>query len=395
MSQLKEVVIVGAARTPVGSFGGIFNDLPATKLGSIAIKAALEKAKVSFDQVNEVIMGNVLTANEGQAPARQAALGAGLGTAVQCMTINKVCGSGLKAVMLAAQAIMVGDADVIVAGGMENMSQVPFYVPKARYGYRLGHGQLIDGMIKDGLWDVYNDFHMGDAAEITAKKYNITRQEQDEYAVMSYKRALKAQEDGLFKEEIVPVEIPQRKGEPIVVDTDEEPGKVKFEKIPNLKPAFQKDGTITAANASKINDGAAAVVVMSSEKAKELNLQPMARIISQASFAKKPEDFPTAPADSITVALKKAGLTVDDIDLFEINEAFAVVAIVNNRLLKLPVEKVNVNGGAVAIGHPIGASGARILTTLLYAMKQRNAKRGVASLCIGGGEAATLVVESM
>ncbi|HHE55626.1 MAG TPA: acetyl-CoA C-acetyltransferase [Caldithrix abyssi] len=395
MSRLKEVVIVSAARTAVGSFGGVFKDLPATKLGSIVIKAALEKAKVPFDQVNEVIMGNVLTANEGQAPARQAALGAGLSTAVQCMTINKVCGSGLKAVMLAAQAIMVGDADVIVAGGMENMSQVPFYVPKARYGYRMGHGQLIDGMIKDGLWDVYNDFHMGNAAEITAKNYNITRQEQDEFAVMSYKRALKAQEDGLFKEEIVPVEIPQRKGEPIVVDMDEEPGRVKFEKIPNLKPAFKQDGTITAANASKINDGAAAVVVMSLEKAKELNLQPMARIISQASFAKKPEDFPTAPADSITVALKKTGLTVDDIDLFEINEAFAVVAIVNNRLLKLPVEKVNVNGGAVAIGHPIGASGARILTTLLYAMKQRNAKRGVASLCIGGGEAATLVIESM
>ncbi|MCD6375929.1 MAG: acetyl-CoA C-acetyltransferase [Caldisericaceae bacterium] len=395
MSRLKEVVIVSAARTAVGSFGGVFKDLPATKLGSIVIKAALEKAKVPFDQVNEVIMGNVLTANEGQAPARQAALGAGLSTAVQCMTINKVCGSGLKAVMLAAQAIMVGDADVIVAGGMENMSQVPFYVPKARYGYRMGHGQLIDGMIKDGLWDVYNDFHMGNAAEITAKNYNITRQEQDEFAVMSYKRALKAQEDGLFKEEIVPVEIPQRKGEPIVVDMDEEPGRVKFEKIPNLKPAFKQDGTITAANASKINDGAAAVVVMSLEKAKELNLQPMARIISQASFAKKPEDFPTAPADSITVALKKTGLTVDDIDLFEINEAFAVVAIVNNRLLKLPVEKVNVNGGAVAIGHPIGASGARILTTLLYAMKQRNAKRGVASLCIGGGEAATLVIKSM
>lgn len=395
MSQLKEVVIVSAARTPVGSFGGVFKDVPATKLGSIAIKAALEKASVPFDQVNEVIMGNVLTANEGQAPARQAALGAGLDTSVQCMTINKVCGSGLKAVMLAAQAIMVGDADVIVAGGIENMSQVPYYVPKARYGYRMGHGQLIDGMIKDGLWDVYNDFHMGDAAEITAKEYNITRQEQDEFAIMSYKRALEAQEKGLFKEEIVPVEIPQRKGEPIVVDTDEEPGKVKFEKIPNLRPAFQKDGTITAANASKINDGAAAVVVMSLEKAKELNLQPIARIVSQASFAKKPEEFPTAPADSITTALKKAGLTVDDIDLFEINEAFAVVAIVNNRLLKLPVEKVNVNGGAVAIGHPIGASGARILTTLLYAMKQRSAKRGVASLCIGGGEAATLVVESI
>ena len=395
MSELKEVVIVSAARTPVGSFGGVFKDVPATKLGSVAIKAALEKGNVPFDQVDEVIMGNVLTANEGQAPARQAALGAGLDTSVQCMTINKVCGSGLKAVMLAAQAIMVGDADVIVAGGMENMSQVPYYIPGARYGYRMGHAQLVDGMIKDGLWDVYNDFHMGDAAEITAKEYNISRQEQDEFAIMSYRRALKAQEEGLFDEEIVPVQVPQRKGDPLIVDKDEEPGKVKFEKIPNLKPAFQKDGTITAANASKINDGAAAVVVMSLEKANELGLKPMVKIVAQASFAKKPEQFPTAPADSISKALSKAGLQVDEIDLFEINEAFAVVAIVNNRLLKLPVEKVNVNGGAIAIGHPIGASGARILTTLLHAMKQRSAKRGVASLCIGGGEAATLVVESM
>ncbi|WP_457565521.1 acetyl-CoA C-acetyltransferase [Caldithrix abyssi] len=395
MSGLKEVVIVSAARTPVGSFGGVLKDVPATKLGSIAIKGALEKGGVPFDQVDEVIMGNVLQANEGQAPARQAALGAGLDTSVACMTINKVCGSGLKSVMLAAQAIMVGDAEVIVAGGMENMSQVPYYLPKARYGYRMGHGELVDGMIKDGLWDVYNDFHMGIAAELCASECNVPREAQDEYAIMSYKRALKAQEEGLFNEEIVPVEVPQRKGDPIIVSEDEEPKNVKFEKIPHLRPAFKKDGTVTAANASKINDGAAAVVVMSLEKANELGLKPMARIVSQASFAKKPEYFTTAPADSINLALKKAGLTVEDIDLFEINEAFAVVAIINNRLLNLPVEKVNVHGGAVAIGHPIGASGTRILTTLLYAMKHRSAKRGLASLCIGGGEASTLVVELM
>lgn len=395
MKQLREVVIVGAARTPVGSFGGVFKDVPATKLGSIAIKAALERSGTPFDAVDEVIMGNVLTANEGQAPARQAALGAGLDVSVECMTINKVCGSGLKAVMLAAQAIMVGDADVIVAGGMENMSQVPFYIPKARYGYRLGHGELVDGMIKDGLWDVYNNFHMGNAAELCARECNISREEQDEFAALSYRRALKAQEEGWFKDEIVPVEVPQRKGDPVVVDKDEEPGKVIFEKMPKLRPAFEKDGTVTAANSSKINDGAAAVVVMAKEKAEALGIQPLFKIVAQASAAKAPEYFTKAPADSIQKALKKVGLSVDDIDLFEINEAFAVVTIINNRLLNIPVEKVNIHGGAVAIGHPIGASGARILTTLLFAMKKNKAKRGVASLCIGGGEAASLVVEAI
>ncbi len=395
MKQLREVVIVGAARTPVGSFGGVFKDIPATKLGSIAIKAALERSGTPFDAVDEVIMGNVLTANEGQAPARQAALGAGLDVSVECMTINKVCGSGLKAVMLAAQAIMVGDADVIVAGGMENMSQVPYYVPKARYGYRLGNGELVDGMIKDGLWDVYNNFHMGNAAELCARECNVTREEQDEFAALSYRRALKAQEEGWFDAEIVPVEVPQRKGDPIIVDKDEEPGKVIFEKMPKLRPAFEKDGTVTAANSSKINDGGAAVVVMAKEKAEELGIKPLFKIVSQASAAKAPEYFTKAPADSIRKALKKAELSIDDIDLFEINEAFAVVAIVNNRFLNIPVEKVNIHGGAVAIGHPIGASGARILTTLLFAMKKNNAKRGVASLCIGGGEAAALVVESI
>ncbi len=395
MKNLREVVIVGAARTPVGSFGGAFKDVPATKLGSIAIKAALERSKTPFDAVDEVIMGNVITANEGQAPARQAALGAGLSSSVTCMTINKVCGSGLKAVMLAAQAIMVGDADVIVAGGMENMSQIPYYVPNGRFGYRLGHGELVDGMIKDGLWDVYNNFHMGNAAELCAKECNITREEQDEFAAESYRRALEAQKNGWFDDEIVPVEIPQRKGDPVIVDKDEEPARVNFEKMPKLRPAFQKDGTVTAANASKINDGAAAVVVMAKEKAEELGLTPLVKIVAQASAAKEPQYFTTAPADAIKLALKKADLTVDDIDLFEINEAFAVVSIINNRLLKLSTDKVNIHGGAVALGHPIGASGARILTTLLFAMKRKNAKRGVASLCIGGGEASTVIVERL
>ncbi len=395
MKQLREVVIVGAARTPVGSFGGVFKNVPATKLGSIAIKAALERSATPFDAVDEVIMGNVLTANEGQAPARQAALGAGLDVSVECMTINKVCGSGLKSVMLAAQAIMVGDADVIVAGGMENMSQVPYYVAEARYGYRLGHGQLVDGMIKDGLWDVYNNFHMGNAAELCARECNISREEQDEFAALSYRRALKAQEEGWFDAEIVPVEVPQRKGDPIIVNKDEEPGKVIFEKMPKLRPAFEKEGTVTAANSSKINDGAAAVVVMAKEKAEALGIKPLFKIVAQASAAKAPQYFTKAPADSIRKALDKAGLTVDDIDLFEINEAFAVVTLINNKLLNIPIEKVNIHGGAVAIGHPIGASGARILTTLLFAMQKNNAKRGIASLCIGGGEAASLIVESI
>ncbi len=395
MKEIREVVIVSSARTPVGSFMGALKTIPAARLGSIAIAAALEKAGIEKKLVDEVIMGNVLPANEGQAPARQAALGAGLDKSVECMTINKVCGSGLKAVMLAAQAIMVGDADVIVAGGMENMSQAPYYLDGVRDGLKMGDKKIIDGMIKDGLWDVYNDFHMGDAAELCASECNITREEQDDFAIMSYERALKAQKDGLFKEEIVPVEVPQRKGDPLIVDEDEEPKRVKFEKIKTLRPAFKKDGTVTAANSSSINDGAAAVVVMAKKKADELGLKALFRIVAQASAAKEPENFTTAPADSINKALKKAGFTTDDIDVYEINEAFAVVSLINNRLLNLPVDKVNVNGGSVAIGHPIGASGARILTTLLHAMKQRKAKRGLASLCIGGGEAATLIVESL
>ncbi|MDZ7261277.1 MAG: thiolase family protein [candidate division KSB1 bacterium] len=390
---LREVVIVSGCRTPIGTFNGALSTVPAPKLGSIVIAEAIKRAGIEKEDVDEVIMGCVLPAGQGQAPARQAALGAGLPVSVECMTINKVCGSGLKSVMLAAQAIMVGDADVIVAGGMENMSLAPYYLEKARTGYRLGHGQLIDGMIKDGLWDVYNDFHMGNAAELCARECHISREAQDEYAINSYKKALHAQEKGYFAEEIVPVEVPQPKGEPILVKEDEEPKLVKFDKIPTLRPAFQKDGTVTAANASSIDDGAAAVVVMAAEKAKELGVQPMVKVIGQASVAKAPEWFTTAPADAIEKVLSKVGLTKDDIDLFEINEAFSVVSLVVNQILDLDPKKVNVHGGAVALGHPIGASGARILVTLLYAMKHLKKKRGLATLCIGGGEASALVVE--
>jgi acetyl-CoA C-acetyltransferase len=395
MAQNREVVIVSSARTAIGSFNGGLKDIPATALGSIVIRAAIERAGISPQIVDEVIMGNVLQANEGQAPARQAALGAGLDKSVACMTINKVCGSGLKSVMLAAQAIAVGDADVIVAGGMENMSQVPFYLNGARTGLKLGHARLIDGMIRDGLWDVYNDFHMGDAAEVCAAECNISRDEQDDFAIMSYHRAIQAQNDGLFIPEIIGVEIPGKKGEVNLFNVDEEPAKVNFDKIRSLKPAFKKDGTVTAANASSINDGAAAVVVMAREVAERVGIKNMFRIISQASAAKEPQYFTTAPADSIRKALQKAGLAIEQIDLFEINEAFAVVSLINNRLLSLSPEKVNVHGGAVALGHPIGASGARILTTLLHTMRQRGASTGLASLCIGGGEASTLIVQNI
>jgi acetyl-CoA C-acetyltransferase len=393
MNILNEVVIVSAVRTAVGSFMGALKDIPATKLGSIVVKNAVEKAGIDPAQVDEVIMGNVLVANEGQAPARQAALGAGLKENIQTLTINKVCGSGLKSVMLAAQAIMVGDADVIVAGGMENMSQVPYYLPKLRTGSKMGHGQVIDGMIRDGLWDVYNDFHMGSAADLCAKNCDVTRTAQDDFAILSYKRAQDAQNKSLFKDEIVNVEIPQRKGDPQIFCEDEGPSKANFDKMKKLNPAFSKDGSVTAANSSSINDGAAAVLLMSSEKARELGLKPLAKIVAHSSSARLPEEFTTAPTDSIKKTLNKAGLTIDDIDLFEINEAFAVVTLINNRLLGIPIEKVNVNGGAIALGHPIGASGARILVTLLSAMKQNNVKRGLASICIGGGEASTVIVE--
>jgi acetyl-CoA C-acetyltransferase len=372
---------------------GSLSTIPATKLGSIVINGALERAGIDKSLVDEVIMGNVLTAGEGQAPARQAALGANLSEKTECLTVNKVCGSGLKSVMLAAQAIMVGDADVVVAGGMESMSNVPYYVLKARNGFRMGNQKLVDGMIMDGLWDVYNDFHMGTAAELCARECNISRKEQDEFSIMSYQRALESQKEGKFNDEIVAVVIPQRKGDPVVIDIDEEPAKVKFDKIPDLKPVFEKEGTVTAANASSINDGAAAVVLVAEERARDLGLNPMAKICTQASAGKRPEWFTTAPADAIQKSLKKANLSISDIDLFEINEAFAVVSLAVNGILDLDVTKVNVNGGAIALGHPIGASGARILVTLLYEMKKRAAKRGLASLCLGGGEASALIVE--
>jgi acetyl-CoA C-acetyltransferase len=393
MNNKRKAVIAAAARTAIGSFMGALASVPATKLGSIVIEEALTRAGIDKSLVDEVIMGNVLSAGEGQAPARQAALGAGLPDSTACMTINKVCGSGLKSVMLASQAIISGDADIIVAGGMESMSNVPFYLMNARSGLKFGHGKLVDGMIHDGLWDVYNDFHMGNAAEICAKEFKISRKEQDEFSINSYKRALAAQKAGKFKDEIVAVTLTGKRKESLLFADDEEPGKVNFEKIPLLQPVFEKEGTVTAANASSINDGAAAVVVMAEERAEELGIQPMAMIGAQASAAKEPAWFTTAPADAINKCLKKTGLTKEKIDLFEINEAFAVVSLVVNQILGLDAAKVNVNGGAVALGHPIGASGARLLVTLLYEMQRRSAKRGLASLCIGGGEASALIVE--
>jgi len=394
MSLPRNVVITSAVRTPIGSFNGALAPLKAPQLGSIVIQEALKRSQLKPEQVHQVIMGNVLTAGVGQAPARQAAIFAGLPTSVDCMTINKVCGSGLKAVMLARNEIALGEADIVVAGGMESMSNAPYLLDRARWGYRMGHAELIDAMIRDGLWDVYNNFHMGNAAELCARECNIPREAQDEFAVLSYKRALEAQEKGYFKEEIVPVPVPQKKGE-IMVEEDEEPKKARFEKIPTLRPAFEKDGTITAANASKINDGASAVVVMAEDTAQSLGIKPLARIVAQATASKDPEWFTTAPADAIQRVLQKAQMTVDDIDLFEINEAFAVVTIAVDNILGIPVEKVNIAGGAVALGHPIGASGARILTTLIYNLKRTGGKRGIASLCIGGGEAVAVIIEMM
>ncbi|MFC1785910.1 thiolase family protein [Candidatus Neomarinimicrobiota bacterium] len=393
MSDLREVVVVSAKRTPVGSFQGVLSTVPAPTLGSVVIKSIIDETKIDLKEINEVIMGCVLPAGQGQAPARQAALGAGLLNSVECMTINKVCGSGIKSLMLATQAIQVGDADVIIAGGMENMSLAPYLLPKARTGYRMGNGQLVDSMVNDGLWDVYNNIHMGNCAELCAKDRKYTREEQDVFAIESYKRAQTAMKNGSFDAEITPVEIPQRKGGPIIANQDEEPDRTNFDKIPQLRPAFDKDGTITAANASKINDGAAAMLIMSKEKAEKLNLKPIVKIIAQASAAQAPEWFTTAPSKAIVKVLEKANLNSEDIDLWEINEAFAPVAMAAIDDFKLDLKKVNVNGGAIAIGHPIGASGARIFTTLLHAMKKQNAKLGLATLCIGGGEASAIIVE--
>ncbi|MFA5011272.1 MAG: thiolase family protein [Ignavibacteria bacterium] len=389
---MKEVVIVSAVRTPIGSFQGVLAALTAPQLGAIVIKEAVMRAGIKPEDVSEVIMGNVLPAGVGQAPTRQASIYAGIPKSVPCMTINKVCGSGLKSVMLAAQAIIAGDSDVVVAGGMESMSNVPYYLPKARSGYRMGNGTIIDGMVNDGLWDCYNNFHMGNAGELCSKELNIPRKEQDDFSVESYKRSLNAIEKGLFKNEIVPVEIKDRKGV-VTVTEDEEPKKTNFEKGLALKPAFQKDGTITAFNASKINDGASALVVMSKEKAEAKGIKPLAKIIAQTSYAQEPEWFTTAPTYAIQNVVKKANMNIDDIDIFEINEAFAVQALSVIKMAKLDAKKVNLNGGAVALGHPIGASGARILTTLINVLQQQNKKNGLATLCIGGGEASALIIE--
>ncbi|PTT00438.1 acetyl-CoA C-acetyltransferase [Pedobacter sp. HMWF019] len=389
---MKEVVIVSALRTPIGSFGGSLAGFTATQLGGIAIKAAIEKAGIKPEDVQEVYMGNVLSANLGQAPATQAAKHAGLPD-LPATTINKVCASGTKAIMLAAQSIALGQNDIVVAGGMESMSNVPYYLDKARTGYRLGHGQITDGLVKDGLWDVYNDYHMGSAAELCATECHISREDQDAFAIASYKKAQAAQNDGKFTAEIVPVEVKDRKGEITLVSNDDEPFAVKFDKIPSLKPVFKKDGTVTAANASTLNDGAAALVLMSADKAKELGLKPLARILAYADAQQAPEWFTTAPAKAIPLALSRAGKSIKDVDYFEINEAFSVVSLANNQLLELNNDKVNVNGGAVSLGHPLGASGARIVVTLLSVLAQNNGKIGVAGICNGGGGASALVVE--
>ncbi len=392
---MKEVWIVGAARTPIGSFNGALADVPASDLGATAIRGALERAGVKDDQVDEVIMGCVLPGGQGQAPARMAMIKAGLPAKVAAMTINKVCGSGLKAIGLGVQAIQCGDASVVVAGGMESMTLAPHVLQKSRAGYRMGNFSVEDMMIKDGLWDSYNKCHMGNFADQTAKQYGYTREQCDAFSIDSYEKVLQAQKDGVFDWEIVPVTIPQRKGDPIVVDKDEEPGRVKFDKIPKLSPAFNKDGVITAANASSINDGAGAVVLVSADKGKELGLKPLARYVAQATASLEPHQFPLAPIDSIKNVFAKSGLTDADIDVYEINEAFSVVSLVTMDTLKIDPAKVDLYGGAVAIGHPIGASGARVFITLLNVMRRKGAKRGLASLCIGGGEAIAMIIESV
>jgi acetyl-CoA C-acetyltransferase len=390
---MKEIVILGGARTPIGSFLGALSSFSAPKLGSVAIKCALENSGVKPEQIQQVLMGNVLQAAIGQAPARQAGIGAGIPVEAGAVTINKVCGSGLKAVMYAANDIRCGEYDLAVAGGMESMSNAPYALPQARTGYRMGNGKIVDIMVHDGLWDPYGDKHMGNCAETCVSKYQFTREAQDDFARESYRRAQDAVKGGKFKKEVAVVEIESKKGKSVVVD-DEEPFNAPLEKMGTLKPAFQRDGgTVTAANASKINDGAAALVVTSAEYAEQHGLKPMARIVAQGTAAQEPEWFTTAPAKAIDIVLRRAGLTVDDIDLFEVNEAFAAVALAAMADAKIPHEKMNVNGGAVALGHPIGASGARILVTLLHALEDRNLKRGMAAICIGGGEAAAMIVE--
>jgi acetyl-CoA C-acetyltransferase len=392
---MKEVYIVAAVRTPIGSYGGSLKDVPATKLGAIAIKSALDKAGIRPNQVDEVLMGCVLQANLGQAPARQAAKFAGLPDDVVCTTVNKVCASGMKAISQGAQSIMLGDSDVVVAGGMENMSAVPFYVENLRWGNKYGDTKLIDGLAKDGLTDCYHGYAMGCAADLTAVDHKISREEQDAFAIESYTRSQNAWNNGKFKEEVVPVEIPSRKGEPTRFEKDEEPWNVKFDKIPGLKPAFGKEGTVTAANASTMNDGAAALVLMSKEKAAELGIKPIAKIISYADAEQAPEKFTTTPSVAVPKAVEKSGLKMNDIGYYELNEAFSVVGIANIRLMKLDPAKVNVHGGAVSLGHPLGASGARIITTLINVLKQNNGKYGAAGICNGGGGASAMVIENV
>jgi len=390
---MTSVYIASIARTPIGSFLGALSSLTAPALGAVAIAAALERARVKPEQVDEVLMGNVLSAGIGQAPARQAALGAGLPVSVPCTTVSKVCGSGLQAILQGYRSILTGDAELVVAGGMESMSNAPYYLERARTGLRMGHGKLTDGMIVDGLWDPYNDFHMGNAGEMCAQRYELDRQKQDAFAAESYRRALAAQKQGWFAAELVSVPVPQRKGAPLLVEADEEPGRGNVEKLPELKPAFDKAGTITAGNASSVNDGAAAVVLASAAAVDKFGLKPLARVRAHGSFAAEPAWFTTAPATASQRALERAGLAASAIDLWEINEAFSCVTLACGQLLGVSQERINVHGGAVALGHPIGASGTRVVVTLLSALQQRGLALGLATLCIGGGEALALIVE--
>ena len=389
----REVYIVAAVRTPIGSFGGSLKDLSATKLGGIAISGAVQKAGIQPDQVDEVIMGSVIQANLGQAPARQASKQAGLPDKVICTTVNKVCASGMKAIAQGAASIALGESEIIVAGGMESMSNVPFYVDSMRWGNKYGNSTLIDGLAKDGLTDVYDGQAMGNAADMCAKECGVSREEQDAFAIESYKRSQAASNDGKFADEIVPVEIPQRKGNPVVISKDEEPFNVKFDKIPDLRPAFSKEGTVTAANASTMNDGAAALVLISKEKAMELGLKPLAKIVSYADAEQEPKWFTTTPSLAVPKAVQRAGLKMEDISFFELNEAFSVVGIVNSQKMNLDPAKVNVHGGAVSIGHPLGCSGARIIVTLINVLKQNGGKYGAAGICNGGGGASAMVIE--
>lgn len=392
---MKTAYIVAAVRTPMGSFGGSLAGFSATSLGSIAIKGALNRVGLAPTAVQEVFMGNVISAGLGQAPARQAALGAGLPYAVPCTTVNKVCASGMKAIMLAAQSIQLGQNDVVIAGGMESMSNVPYYLPNARFGQKLGHGQMLDGLLKDGLWDVYNDFHMGNAGELCAREMGFTREQQDAYAISSYERAANAWKSGKFNAEIVGVEIPSKKGDPIQFIEDEEYKNVNFEKIPSLRPVFDKNGTITAANASTLNDGASALILVSEEALKKYNLTPLARVAGYADAAVAPEWFTIAPSEAVPLAIQRAGISQNQVDLYELNEAFSVVALANNQKLGLDPAQVNIYGGAVSIGHPLGSSGSRITTTLLHALHQEGKTYGVASLCNGGGGASAIVIEKI